>query len=146
MKINAVNILKNITSKPELFVYLGEKMEQEGFVDNALDFTESMYLREEEATTAVGRGFAIPHGKSEKITEPIIVFSRIENGFKWEEDNNEKITDVFALAIPKGDYKLHLSLISELANVLSNEKFVTEIKQANTQKQITDVLANYFKM
>ncbi len=146
MKINAVNVLNNITSKPELFVYLGEDMERQGFVDNANDFTESLYLREEEATTGIGKGFAIPHGKSTKITEPVIVFSRINNGFDWPSIDGEKTKNVFALAIPKDDYQLHLSLISELASTLKNEEFVKDINSVSTEGEIKEVLNNYFKM
>ncbi len=146
MKINAVNVLKNITSKPELFVYLGEEMERQGFVDDANDFTESLYLREEEATTGIGNGFAIPHGKSDQITEPVIVFSRLKNGFDWPSLDEELTTNVFALAIPKDDYQLHLSLISELATKLSVEQFRSELNAADTEGEITTVLSNYFRI
>ncbi len=144
MRINEINILNNITSKAELFVYLGEEMEELGYVKNAEDFTESLYSREEEATTGLTNGFAIPHGKSDEIDEPVIVFSRLKNGFDWPNADDSLTTNVFALAIPKGDYKLHIDLISGLANKLDDQKFVNELNQATTELEIKDVLAKYF--
>lgn len=146
MKINAVNILRNVTSKPELFVYLGEEMERQGFVENALDFTESLYLREEEATTGIGKGFAIPHGKSSVIEEPVVVFSHLKHGFDWPSVDGEATKNVFSLVIPKDDYQLHLSMISEIANTLNNDEFVSEINSVKTEEEIVKILGKHFEV
>lgn len=84
-------------------------------------FIADLYEREEELSTSMGLGIAIPHAKSCHVRCPSLVFIKLEDPVPWNEDN---VRLIFGIAVSKeqaGD--MHLKILSQLARKLMNDRF-----------------------
>lgn len=98
--------------------------------------------REEQSTTGMGEGIAIPHAKSPDITEATLVVARSENGVDWDSMDGGLVKIIFLILVPerqKGDF--HLKILQLLSRNLMHEDFRQAILNANTKEEVYDVLS-----
>lgn len=101
-------------------------------------FKDSIYYREKLFSTAIGHGIAIPHGKSETVEEPLVIFARSSEGVKWDD---EVVHLVFLMGIPdEGAENSHLRILAKLSRKLMDGQFVALLKEANSQEEALEVL------
>lgn len=95
-------------------------------IDDKEKFIEAVLEREEEFTTGVGEGVAIPHGKSEVVKRACIAYGKSKEGIEWNSLDDKLVHTIFLLAIPEEEDENHLEMLSLLARRLMH----VEVKQA----------------
>lgn len=91
--------------------------------------------REAKAGTGVPGGVAIPHCRSEAVTEPTLAFARLSRGVDFSgPDGNARL--VFLIAAPAGGGKAHLKILSKLARALVRKEFLEALRNAPTKEEI----------
>ena len=91
--------------------------------------------REAKAGTGVPGGVAIPHCRSEAVTEPTLAFARLSRGVDFSGPDGDAQL-VFLIAAPAGGGKAHLKILSKLARALVRKDFLESLRNAPTKEQI----------
>lgn len=122
MKINKVILNQNLKSQTEVFKFVADALLEDGLIDDANKYVASLEEREQQGTTGMIDGIAIPHGKSEAVKDSAVVYIRNNTGIEWNSLDGSLITDIFALAIP-AEGEAHLdSLIAISTNLMEPEQ------------------------
>ncbi len=98
-------------------------MGKSGKVQDMEAYRALVYAREEESTTGVGEGIAIPHGKGACITEPGLAAMVIKDGVDYEALDDEPVNILFLIAAPDTEDNVHLDVMSKLSMMLMDEDF-----------------------
>ena len=97
----------------------------------------SFKKREEEYSTGLQDGFAIPHAKSEAVERVGIIYVRLEKPIEWKTYDNKPVTDVFALMVPpKNAGNTHLKMLAHLSTALLEDDFKQNLKRLNDSQEI----------
>lgn len=91
--------------------------------------------REAKAGTGVPGGVAIPHCRSEAVTEPTLAFARLSRGVDFSGPDGDAQL-VFLIAAPAGGGKAHLKILSKLARALVRKDFLESLRNAPTKEEI----------
>ncbi|RHW48224.1 PTS fructose transporter subunit IIA [Bombilactobacillus bombi] len=135
--INNILISVKPMSKKEAINQLVNLLDSNNYLTNVSDFRDAINKRENEISTAVGYGVAIPHGKSVGVTKPTIAILRNLNGIKWE---TETVNLVFMIAAPQNASDEHLKMLSKISTFLMDETFRAKLLTAVNIDQIYKIL------
>ena len=89
-----------------------------------------MYAREEESTTGIGEGIAIPHGKCDAVTKPGLAAMVIKDGVEFDSLDGRPVTLMFLIAAPNTKDNVHLDVLSKLSVLLMDENFADNLRNA----------------
>ncbi|MDN6140699.1 MAG: PTS sugar transporter subunit IIA, partial [Tetragenococcus koreensis] len=130
---------KEFVSKEEALKDIAETAIALQIVDSYAEILQALLQREEMVPTAVGKGVAIPHCKSEVVKDSKVFLYRLSNEIKWDEE--EKVTLIFAI-ITNDQNSDHLSILAKLSRNLLKESFLTKIKNASSTKEVYELINN----
>lgn len=103
-------------------------------------YRKQVYLREEESTTGIGEGIAIPHGKCDAVKKPGLAAMVIKNGVEFEALDDEPITLLFLIAAPNTEDNIHLDVLSKLSVMLMDEEFTESLRNASSVDEFMDII------
>lgn len=118
MEFTKENILLDIeaSSKDKLLHMISEYANQRGVVTNTIEVFDAFIKREDENSTGLQDGFAIPHAKCDGVVIPTVLYIRTKESIEWETFDESEVKHVFALLVPKKDSgTIHLVMLSKLA-------------------------------
>ncbi|MGO1043494.1 PTS sugar transporter subunit IIA [Clostridioides difficile] len=128
------------TTKEETIKKLSRIFVENGIVDNEEEYVKSVLEREEHATTGIGNGIAIPHGKSDAVKKSSIIFAKSKNKIEWEALDEKPVDSIFLLAISNIDKDSnHLVLLSKLATKLMDDENVDALKLADSAQEVIKI-------
>lgn len=149
---NLILIDYEAKTKKEVLEIISELFYKDGRLDNESIsnsetkspkeiFLESLIEREKIFPTSVGFSFGIPHGKCNQVKIPSLSFIRLKKPVLWDEEENEMVEFVLAIAVSEiaGKNK-HIDILTKLSRSILREDFRTKIKNAKNKKEIMDVL------
>lgn len=108
----------------ELIIKSGKIRDQEAY-------RAQVYRREEEGSTGIGRGLAVPHGKCDAVVEPALAAMVIPEGVEFDALDQKPVQLLFLIAAPDTKENLHLKLLSRLSALLMDKAFAEQLKQAS---------------
>ena len=103
-------------------------------------YRKQVYLREEESTTGIGEGIAIPHGKCDAVKKPGLAAMVIKNGVEFEALDDEPVTLLFLIAAPNTEDSIHLDVLSKLSVMLMDEEFTESLRNASSVDEFMDII------
>ena len=103
-------------------------------------YRKQVYLREEESTTGIGEGIAIPHGKCDAVKKPGLAAMVVKNGVEFEALDDEPVTLLFLIAAPNTEDNIHLDVLSKLSVLLMNEEFTESLRNAKTVEEFMNII------
>jgi mannitol/fructose-specific phosphotransferase system IIA component (Ntr-type) len=109
--------------------------------DLRVEVLESLRAREEQVSTGIGYGVAIPHAFSEKVNEVIAVFGRSKQGIDFEALDNGPVHLVILFVVPRKDYQLHLRTLAAIAKMFTNCEIRRQLGEANCRTDILKILS-----
>ena len=107
-------------------------MVKSGKIADAEKYRAGVFAREEESTTAVGEGVAIPHCKSDAVKAPGLAAMIVSGGVDYDAPDGEKVDVMFLIAAPNTKDNVHVDVLSKLSVLLLDEKFTASLKAAKT--------------
>ena len=133
-------------SKEELLDFISEKALEFGITDSKEGLKDAFLKREEEYTTGLQDGFAIPHAKTEYAKETAVFFVKCKNQLDWGTLDDTKVNYAFALIVPKeAAGNEHLMMISQLATNLLEDEFRDEVKSATDKSVLKEYILKNMK-
>jgi len=102
-------------------------------------FIRDVLKREETENTVVGFKVAIPHGKSEYIKSPQIVFAKLKKEIFWG-DPEEKVKYIFLLGVPAASAGEHIEILMKLSKKILDGKFREKLENTNDKKELLKII------
>ena len=103
-------------------------------------YRKQVYLREEESTTGIGEGIAIPHGKCDAVKKPGLAAMVIKNGVEFEALDDEPVTLLFLIAAPNTEDNIHRDVLSKLSVMLMDEEFTESLRNASSVDEFMEII------
>ena len=120
LPIEHVLLELDVGSKKRLFEQVGLLFENSRHIARAKVF-DSLFDREKLGSTGLGHGVAIPHGRIKGLKETLCAFVKTQAGIPFESPDSEPVRLVFAMLVPEHATEQHLQMLSELAQMFSDE-------------------------
>jgi Na+/H+ antiporter NhaD/arsenite permease-like protein/mannitol/fructose-specific phosphotransferase system IIA component (Ntr-type) len=102
----------------ELFDYIARRLAEEGLVVHPAELTEHFLAREQQGSTGVGHGVAVPHATYEGIDRIVVAVARLKTALEWHSVDSEPVRLVVAIVAPAADRELYLEVLAEIARSL----------------------------
>ena len=106
--------------------------------------------REKIMSTGVGKGFAIPHGKTDAINEIIAAFGKTNSPIDYQALDNKSVNIVFLLVGKDNLVSTHIKLLSRISRMMNKDEFREGLLKANSSEEIFDLFKkeeeNYFEV
>lgn len=128
------------TSKEDAIDKMVALMAKSGKINDVEKYRAGVYAREQEGTTGIGEGIAIPHCKSDAVTKPGLAAMVIPGGVDFDALDGEKVDLIFLIAAPNTKDNVHLDVLSKLSMLLMNEQFTKGLRNARNVEEFLDVI------
>lgn len=130
IKLNGV-----MSSKEESINQLIELMTTNGNILDKEKYKQVVLKREEEGSTGIGEGIAIPHGKTDAVTKPGLSAMVVPNGVEFNSLDGQPAKLLFLIAAPNTKDNVHLDVLSRLSTLLMDTEFRKALLNAKTPEE-----------
>ncbi len=127
-------------SKNECLDMAVDLMAASGKLTDKEAYKKLVYAREEESTTGVGEGIAIPHGKGDCVSKPGLAAMVIKDGVEYEALDDEPVNILFLIAAPDTEDNVHLDVLSKLSMMLMDEDFRNNLINAKDADEFLSII------
>ena len=127
-------------SKDDAIRQMAELMAKSGKINDKQAYIDGLFKREEESTTAVGEGIAIPHYKGNAVNKPGLAAMVIPNGVDFDSADGEPVYIIFAIAAPNTKENVHLDVLSNLSVLMMDEGFIDNLRKAKSIDEFLSVI------
>lgn len=127
-------------SKNEALDQMVELMAKSGKINDLEAYRQEVYRREEEGTTGVGEGIAIPHGKGAFVDKPGLAAMVVKDGVDYDSLDGEPVHLIFLIAAPNTKDNVHLDVLSKLSVLLMDENFSRALQNAKSPEEFMKIV------
>ena len=128
----SISLLASPKSKNEALDQAVELMVKSGRINDKEAYRRQVYAREEESTTGIGEGIAIPHGKCAAVDRPGLAAMVIKEGVDFDALDGEPVNLIFLIAAPDTEDNVHLDVLSKLSVLMMDEDFADSLRNAKS--------------
>lgn len=142
VKVENVFVAEDFTSRDEALSFVSNQAVKAGIASDADAVMNAFLAREAEGTTGMMEGFAIPHAKSDAITEAAVIVVKDESGVTgWDTMDGAPVNVAIALLIPGAQASTtHLKILSKVAEALMDEDFRATVKGSTDAAEIAKTI------
>lgn len=140
LKACSVELNGTPQTKEETIEQMVALMEKGGNVTDVEKYKAGVFAREEEGTTGIGEGIAIPHAKTDAVNAPGLAAMVIPAGVDYDALDGQPVDLVFLIAAPNTEDNVHLEVLSRLSMLLMDESFKQNLLKAKTVEEFLAVV------
>ncbi|MGV8146422.1 MAG: PTS sugar transporter subunit IIA [Alkaliphilus sp.] len=129
------------TSKRAAILEMVEHLDLNGKLLDKKTYLEAILKREEEYSTGIGMGIAIPHGKTNAVKTPSLVFARSEEGVDFDSMDGLPAHLLFMVAVPELANKEHLKILGLISRKLVNKEIREKLMKPMTYEEVIEILS-----
>lgn len=137
---NSIELNASPKNKQEALDEAVALMAASGKLSDIEGYRKQVYAREEESTTGIGGGIAIPHGKCNAVKAPGLAAMVIRDGVEFQSLDGAPVDLLFLIAAPDTEDNIHLDVLSKLSVLLMGEDFIEKLKAAKTVEEFLRVI------
>ena len=126
--------------KKEALDQVVDLMVKSGKINDVEAYRQRVYAREEESTTGIGEGIAIPHGKCDAVTKPGLAAMVVKDGVDFDSLDGEPVHLIFLIAAPNTEDNIHLDVLSKLSVLLMDEQFTADLLNAKSVDEFLEIV------
>ncbi|MEK4461868.1 fructose-specific PTS transporter subunit EIIC [Paenibacillus sp. FSL H7-0943] len=108
-----------------------------GRINDPILFKEMILKREEQSSTGIGGGIAMPHAKTKAVNEATVVFAKSAKGVEFESLDDEPARIFFMIAAPEGAGNMHLRTLASLSRLLIDSEFIEQLMNTQTPDEVS---------
>ncbi len=139
LKKESISLNRELSSKSEAIDALIDLQEKAGNLSDKEEYKKGILAREEQGSTAIGNGIAIPHAKTSAVAHPGLSVVTAPSGVDYNALDGKPSNLLFMIAAPE-DGDLHLEVLSRLMTMLMDETFRNELLSAKTADEFISVI------
>ena len=117
-----------------------ELMDASGKLRDKETYRQGVYAREQEGSTGIGEGIAIPHCKSDAVIKPGLAAMVVKDGVEFESLDGQPAHLFFLIAAPNTEDNVHLDVLSRLSVLLRDEDFTNKLRQAASVSEFKQII------
>ena len=117
-----------------------ELMDASGKLRDKETYRQGVYAREQEGSTGIGEGIAIPHCKSDAVIKPGLAAMVVKDGVEFESLDGQPAHLFFLIAAPNTEDNVHLGVLSRLSVLLMDEDFTNKLRQATSVSEFKQII------
>lgn len=136
----SIELNGKVRTKDEALSKMAGLMAASGKIKDEKTYKQGLLRREQESTTAVGEGIAIPHAKSDTVLRPGLAAMVIPGGVEFDAVDDQPVQLIFAIAAPNTKDNVHLDVLSKLSVMLMDESFVQKLKTAKSTDDFLKII------
>ena len=136
----AIELNVKAKDKNDIINKMTELMLKTGRITDVNEYKELVFKREEEGSTGVGEGIAIPHGKGNCVTEPGLVAMVVPEGVEYNALDGKPVNLLFMIAAPDTNSNVHLDVLSRLSTILMDADFKNKLISAKSKKEFLEII------
>ncbi|MCI9083438.1 MAG: PTS transporter subunit EIIA [Lachnospiraceae bacterium] len=140
LDIQSVSLDGAPKNKKEALDQIVALMAKSGKINDEEGYRRQVYAREEESTTGIGEGIAIPHGKCDAVDRPGLAAMVVREGVDFDSLDGEPVTLMFLIAAPNTEDNVHLDVLSKLSMMLMDETFTSSLRNANSAEEFLAII------
>lgn len=136
-----IDIQLSSTTRDDVIDEMINKLDAEGILESKASFKEAIFAREAQSSTGIGANIAIPHGKSNAVKRPAVVFGLQQSGVDWNSIDGTPAKIIFMIAVPEqsaGD--AHLKILQMLSRKLMDDDFRNSLLAVSTVEEAYQLL------
>ncbi len=137
---DSIRLNVTVKDKEETLLTMVDLMDKSGKLNDKKLYLEAVKAREEEGTTGVGNGIAIPHGRCSGVSKAGLAAMSIKGGVEYNALDGKPVDLVFLIAAPENSGNVHLEILSKLATMLMDDEFVNRLKNALTVEAFLEII------
>ena len=138
------------SKKEEVINELIDLFKNDSRVEDVEKVRSAVLDREKIMSTGVGKGFAIPHGKTNSISDIIAAFGKTKNPVDYDALDNQPVHLVFLLVGKDNLVSKHIKLLSRISRMMNKDDFRNQLLEANSAEEILNIFhkeeENYFEV
>ncbi|MEY8518037.1 fructose-specific PTS transporter subunit EIIC [Lachnospiraceae bacterium 29-84] len=135
LKKESIELDGKAGSKSEAIDKMVELMAASGKLSDPAAYKAQVFRREEEGTTGIGEGIAIPHGKCDAVKAPGLAAMVLKDGVDYESLDGEPTDLIFLIAAPNTEDNVHLDVLGRLSVLLMDEAFTGKLRSARSTEE-----------
>ncbi len=125
--------------KERVISELADLLYETGNVGNRSKLFTDLWNREKKASTAVGRGIAIPHIRSKQVTDPILGFVLCENGIEFDAPDREPVRYFVVVVGPAFNPELYMGIYKALARIFTSDRIHETLEHVHGVGQVYQI-------
>lgn len=136
----SINLNGTPAGKTEALNQCIDLMAKSGKIADVEKYRKGVFAREEEGTTGIGMGIAIPHCKSDAVTKAGLAAMVVKNGVEFESLDGTPAKIIFLIAAPNTEDNVHLQVLSKLSVMLMDEQFTNSLINAGSVDEFLNII------
>lgn len=140
LKPEGVALQRTLVDKADAVNQLVDLQDQVGNLSDKASYKAGILAREEQGSTAIGEGIAIPHAKNAGVKQPGLVAMTVPKGVDYDALDGAPSTLFFMIAAPEGGGDVHLEVLSRLSMLLMNPEFCKNLLAAKDTKTFLKII------
>ena len=124
------------TNKEDAVKEMADLEVKTGIVNDEDEFIKSIWARENESTTGIGDGIAMPHARNKTINKARVLFAKSEQGIDYNSLDGQPVHLFFMITAPDGADNTHLQALAKLSGLLIDPDLVNALKKAQTPEKV----------
>lgn len=140
LDVKSISLNAAPKSKKEALDTLVDLMVKRGNINDVEGYRKLVYAREEESTTGIGEGIAIPHGKGAAVDKPGLAAMVVKGGVDFESLDDEPATLLFLIAAPNTEDNVHLDVLSKLSMMMMDSEFTESLRNAASPEDFLKII------
>jgi fructose PTS system EIIBC or EIIC component len=138
-----INLSLKSSQKSDVIEELVTVLDSAGKLTNRSEFKKAILKREEQSTTGIGEGIAIPHAKTKAVKQPAIVFGRSTSGVNYDSLDGQPAHLFFMIAATEGANNTHLEALARLSTILMKEEVREQLLTAKSKDDVINIINSY---
>ncbi|MCX7833408.1 MAG: PTS sugar transporter subunit IIA [Ignavibacteria bacterium] len=128
-----------VTDKEDSINKMIDIAERSGkFIDKD-EVKKSVFEREKLVSTGVGKGFAIPHSKTDSVSDVVAAFATLKEPIDFDSIDNEPVKFIFLLVGRDSLLNVHIKLLSRISRLMNNDAFREKLQKATSKEEILNL-------
>ena len=139
----SIDLQAKVGSKAEALEHLVTLMAKSGKLADEAEYKRCVLAREEEGSTGIGEGIAIPHAKTNAVKAPGLAAMIVAEGVDFASLDDQPAKLFFLIAAPDTEDNVHLDVLSRLSTLLMDEEFTTALYAAKSPKEFLSIIDKF---
>ena len=139
----SIDLQAKVGSKAEALEHLVDLMAQSGKLADKAEYKRCVLAREEEGSTGIGEGIAIPHAKTNAVKAPGLAAMIVSEGVDFASLDDQPAKLFFLIAAPDTEDNVHLDVLSRLSTLLMDEEFTSALYAAKSPTEFLSIIDKF---
>jgi PTS system nitrogen regulatory IIA component len=146
LSADAIKLSLESKNKKDAIKELVEVLFKSGKIKDKKKMMQTLLEREELGSTGIGQGIAIPHGKSDTVSDLAAAFGLSQDGISFDSLDGEPVNIFFMLVAPEGAAGAHLKALARISSLLKDKYFRKSLLAAKTPEDVVKIIQEEEKL